>query len=125
MTNEIDDLINRARELSRKPTKKGRHENDIFIYQNRPVHSTDWSRERDVTFIGIYMPSKLPDISIPHNSIVLHKHTVFDSCDRNRYCHIFGWDVPDVHRADFDYIWSFLYNPSPARHLQLGVDLSL
>jgi hypothetical protein len=123
---EIDDLIARSKALvqsHKKPAKKGRNTNDIFIYQNRPVSSTDWTTATDVTFISIYNPTKLPEF--PY-SVVLHKHTVFDTCDRNRYCHKYGWEVPDIHRRSFDYIWGYLYSPGSTRtDLQLkGINLS-
>jgi hypothetical protein len=126
---EIDDLINRAKSLvgsqkSTRVSKKGRSDGDVFIYQNRPVHSTNWATERDVTFISIYLPSQLPRIGFPHKSIVLHSHTVFQPCLRNLYCHVYGWNIPDRHLRAFNLVWSYLYFADDATYPKLGVDLS-
>jgi len=125
--NEIDELIQRAKSLSQigKKQPKNRAGNDIFIYQDRPVNWTDWSSERDVTYISIYLPSQLPRISIPCKSIVLHGHTVFDPCNRNRFCHVYGWHVPDIYLSGFNSVWGYLYNPQPTNTNELRIDLSL
>lgn len=125
---EIEELINRAKSLvqSQKKGPKNRANSDIFIYQNRPVHTTDWSKERDVTYISIYLPTRIPDFKeYPCKSIVLHSHTVFQPCDRNRYCHVLGWNVPDNYIYEFHNVWGYLYNPGEPSYLKLGVDLSI
>jgi hypothetical protein len=126
---EIDDLIESNKQLLSgfsKPAKKSRANvnDDIFIYQNRPVTYTDWAKARDVVFVSVYYPTEIP-IFDSARSVTLHNHTVFERCTADRYCHRSDYEVEDRHRSGFMAVWGYLYNPevSPVVQVRLNLDL--
>src|SRR5688572_16477063 len=97
----IDDLLARAKAANANPIgppkkqtfptrkPKNRAEQDIFIWQNRPVREHNWKKDRNIIYCHVYLPTHLP-IDLSSFSVVLHNHTVFENCIRPNYCHVMG-----------------------------------
>lgn len=126
----VQELIESNKQLLKDfPSKASRKQrngtsDDVFIYQNRPVKDTNWrEKPRDVVFVNVYFPTKVPSFDFA-KSVVLHKHTIFEQCTRDRYCHMVGYMVEDRHRSEFDIVWGYLYYPevSPVVHVRLNLD---
>ena|SRR5688572_1669998 len=109
-----------------RTSKKPRSQvgNDVFIYQDRPVTNTDWRKDRDVTFVSVYLPTQIPSFD-GVKSIVLHKHTVFEPCERSRFCHVVGYNVPEIYFTDFYIVWGYLYYPEATPIVSVRLDLEM
>lgn len=128
---DIDEFIAQNNELlkgfNRKPQKKGRGNisDDIYIWQNRPVIWTDWKTERDVVYVSVYLPTTVPTFEHRHKSVVLHNHTVYEGCTRQKFCHTLGWEVPEIYHTEFYSIWGYLYHPDKPPVVNVKLDLRL
>ena len=125
---DVSDLIVANAELLKGFTKskKGRSNvgDDIFIYQNRPVENTNWRKDRNVVFVNVFFPTEVPAFDFA-KSIVLHNHSVFERCTRDRYCHLVGYNVEDRHSREFNLVWNYLYYPQVSPVVSIHLDLSL
>jgi len=125
---DVSDLITANAELLRGFTKskKGRSNvgDDIFIYQNRPVENTNWRKDRNVVFVDVFFPTEVPAFDFA-KSIVLHNHTVYERCTRDRYCHLVGYNVDERHSREFGLVWNYLYYPQVSPVVSIRIDLGL
>jgi len=125
---DVSDLIAANAELLRGFTKskKGRSNvgDDIFIYQNRPVESTNWRKDRNVVFVNVFFPTEVPAFDFA-KSIVLHNHTVFERCTRDRYCHLVGYNVEERHSREFYLAWGYLYSEKIPPLVSVRLDFTL